>query len=183
MKNLMKNINLFLVTGLSLLGGFLGSWGGADNTSKAWRRYGLTALYTIYGLIMLKSWWALTILTVFFPLIIGYGIPDNTDSGSLIGRFWYNFIFKNLSQDKRHLCADICTRGSIALMILASVVSGPMISNTWAYYIAYGIALVSVFSLVSWRNLGTIIFMKKELGISEIITWSACTYCIIKILG
>ena len=30
--------------GIAVLGGLFGAWGGADGTSKAWRRVGLTVL-------------------------------------------------------------------------------------------------------------------------------------------
>ena len=171
--------------GIGLLGGLLGAYGGADGTSKAWRRIGLTILYLVYGLIRLWNWWALTITLVFYPLSKGYGIPDPTtgDEGSDIGRFWYNKVFKNLDETNRHLYSDIATRSTIGAMILLGVIFAPILKGTWGNYFLYGISTIATFAFISWRNLGTFKFLDKDLGWAEMITWAVTTFCVIKIIG
>ena len=175
-------------TGIGMLGGLLGAWAGADDTSKAWRRYGLTILYTVYALCVLRNVLALSVALIFIPLIMGYGIPDpityaNPDKGSRLGRFFYNIVFKNLPEQKRHLYSDLATRGTIGKMIVASTIIAPILNGHWANYALYGFAIVSVLTFISWRNLGQFEFCKKQLNWSEMITWSVCTYCVIRIIG
>lgn len=179
MKKIMK-INfkkLISSLGIGLLGGLLGAYGGADGTSKAWRRIGLTLLYTLYGLLRLRSWWGLIMVSVFYPLTCGYGIPDSTDKGSTIGRFWYNLFKEN------HLFADIFTRGTIALMILASIIVAPILTRNWVNYFLYGLGVIVVFCFISWRNYGKFKFLNKDLSWAEILTWGVTTFCVIKIIG
>jgi len=179
--------------GIGLLGGFLGAFGGAGGTSKAWRRIGLTLIYTIYALISLRNWWALTIISVFYPLTCGYGIPEHRkgeDKGSAIGRFWYKLFLNRWFPKKPfnlfirvHRGADYFTRGTIALMILASVIVAPILTEEWANYFIYGLALLATHIFVSWRNLDTFKFLDKDLSWSEMITWGVTTFCITKIIG
>ena len=190
-KAVMKNKPFFkklvFSLGIGLLGGMLGAWAGADGTSKAWRRYGLTFLYLIYGYIRLWNPWALLIGLVFIPLSCGYGIPDpitykDPDEGSTIGKFWYN-IFQLYPENKRHLFSDILTRGSIALMILACVSIGPILTSKWGNFFLYGCTIIGTWSFISWRGLGVFKFLDKDLGWSEMITWSITTFSVIKIIG
>ena len=175
---------LVMGLGIAILGGLLGAWGGADGTSKAWRRVGLTIIYTVYGLIRLFNWWALVIVAVLYPLSKGYGIPCpvSGDEGSSIGRFWYK-VFQLYPEQKRHLFADIATRSTIALMIMSSVIIAPILKATWGNYFLYSLPILAVWAFVSWRGLKTFEFLGKKLGWSEMITWSITTFCIIKIIG
>ena len=74
--------------------GLLGAYAGADGTSKAWRRYGIPLVLTAVGALFLH-WWAL--LFMFLPVVLsrGYGIPDPTDEGSTLGKFFYKIVKGN----------------------------------------------------------------------------------------
>lgn len=180
-------VKLVFSLGIGLLGGMLGAWGGADGTSKAWRRVGLTILYTVYGILMLRSFWALSIGLVFIPLTFGYGIPDpitydKPDKGSNIGRFWYK-VFKIYPEYKRHFRADLATRSTVALIIMTSIIIVPILKGNWGQYFLYGLAVVSTFAFLSWRGMGTFEFCGKKLGWAEMVVWSITTFSIIKIIG
>jgi len=170
--------------GIAVLGGLLGAWGGADGTSKAWRRVGLTILYTVYGIIRLSNLWALSIVTVLIPLTFGYGIPcpHSGDKGSKIGRLWYH-IFQIYPEQTRHLYADIATRSTVAICIILSVIIAPILKGTWGNYFLYSLPILAVWAFISWRGLKTFDFLGKKLGWSEFITWAVTTFSIIKIIG
>ena len=57
----------------------MGAYAGAYKTSKAWRRYGLTILYTVYALIVFWNPWILLTVSIFYPLTRGYGIPEKVE--------------------------------------------------------------------------------------------------------
>jgi len=167
-------------SGIGIIGGLLGAWGGADGTSKAWRRVGLTILYTAYALFKFRSIWALSIGLIFIPLTFGYGVPDSTDSGSTLGKFYYNLFKKFKNQ---HLLTDILTRGTIALLCMLCVIVAPIINGYWLKYILFSLLTILTFITISYRNLGTFEFKGKNLSISEILTWSITTFCIYKIMN
>ena len=154
---------------LPFLGGLLGALGGADNSSKAFRRIAIPIL--IMGLAFLKteSMLVLTIMLMIFPLSKGYGIPGEGDAGSSLGRFWYNVFHQN------HLLADIFTRGTIGLLMCITLLSIPIIKMNWLVYGLCCLLIISVNSLVSWRNLGTYTLFGKMLTWSETITWGTVT--------
>jgi len=167
-KNLINKIGLFA---LPVLGGWLGAFGGADGTSKIWRRILIPGLLTSYAFSNTHSVLVITIMSMAGALSIGYGIPSETDSGSTLGRFWYK-IFKG-----NHLLADLATRGTIAKLIALSLISIPIIKGNW---IIYGLGLIGIIltnSLLSWRNLGTYKLFRKELSWSETLTWGLITLC------
>ena len=75
----------------AILSGSLWAIGGADDTSKNWRRIGCPLVICLP--ILLKTWWAIPIgLLLHLTLRLGYGIPDLTDDGSMLGRFWYGIV-------------------------------------------------------------------------------------------
>lgn len=93
---------------IGMVCGFLGALGGAKNTSKGYRRYGIVGVLIITSII-LKNYWALLLGAWIGILSMGYGIPDkeyldnpDVDSGSSLGRFWFN-RFSNKEKD-RQLC-------------------------------------------------------------------------------
>jgi len=102
----MKKIITFIG---SIFGGLFGAWGGSSKTSKGWRRYGIPGLINVIGLSYkkLKSFiiWAWSGI-----MSIGYGIPSKGDSGSSLGRFWFN-LFKG----NRKL-ADVGTKFTLGFM-------------------------------------------------------------------
>ena len=133
---------------------------------------------------MLRSIWALTIGLMFIPLTFGYGIPCpiSGDKGSTIGRFWYK-VFKIYPEHTRHLFSDLATRSTVAICIILSVISAPILKGTWGNYFLYSLPILAVWAFVSWRGLKTFDFLGKKLGWSEFITWSVTTFSIIKIIG
>lgn len=181
-ENILKKLTMGL--GIALLGGFLGSFGGADGTSKAWRRVGLTILYTLYALLKLRNPWALSVVCVFGPLTMGYGVPCllSGDKGSTIGKFWYH-IFHLYEVKTRQLYTNIATRSTVALVIILSVIVAPILKGTWANYFLYSCPILCVFAFVSWRNLKTFKFLGRDLNFSEMITWSIVSFSIIHIVG
>lgn len=169
MNKLKLRLTNIYATILPFLGGLLGALGGADNSSKTFRRIILPIL--IMGLAFLKteSILTLTIMLMIFPLSKGYGIPGEGDAGSSLGRFWYNVFNQN------HLLADIFTRGTIGLLICITLLSIPIIKKNWLIYGLCCIFIISVNCLISWRNLGTYTLFGKMLTWSETITWGTIT--------
>ena len=167
--NLKIKITNILSSIVPILGGLLGAWAGADQTSKAWRRFAIPTL--IMGLAFLKtdSVLIITIMFMAFVLSKGYGIPGGGNSGSSLGRFWYNIFNGN------HFLADVFTRGTIGIMIGISLLSIPLINQNWLVYGLGCLGIILVQSLISWRDLGTFILFGKMLTWSEAITWGVVT--------
>jgi Mn2+/Fe2+ NRAMP family transporter len=96
MKDLLKKLSQVLASiGLIFLVAMLGAIGG--QVPKEVRRFILPAVVTIYAYFLLQNWWVLTCYLMALPLSIGYGIPDATDEGSILGKFYFNLfsrIFK-----------------------------------------------------------------------------------------
>lgn len=78
---------------VSIFSGLFGSWGGAEGTSKGWRRFGVSGLLATVGGFYKKSFKPTIISFWSVIMSMGYGIPDATDEGSTLGRFWFK-IFK-----------------------------------------------------------------------------------------
>jgi hypothetical protein len=109
----------------AILTGFLGAWGGAEGTSKGWRRTGIPMVWMIHLFIVLQSPW---ILFVWLHAIgIGYGIPSVNDEGSAIGAFWYNKTGSAKS-------ADILTRSTIGTIHCLMLLFIPILSGGWIAY-------------------------------------------------
>ncbi len=102
----MKKILTFIA---SIFGGLLGAWGGAKGTSKGWRRFGIPGLLNVMGLGFKK--FKSTIIWIWSAIAsIGYGIPDSTDDGSTLGRFWYKILKGN------HKATDVAVKGTIGFL-------------------------------------------------------------------
>lgn len=164
MKKLLNKISAFL---LPIFGGLLGALGGSVN--KSFRRVLLPLMIFGFAYSVTESFWVLSILSLMGVLSIGYGIPDATDEGSFLGRFYYKLFNHN------HFLADIFTRGTIGLLIGLSLVSLPIIKHAWLIYSICLVGIVLTQSLVSWRNLGTYKLFNKELSWVESITWGLIT--------
>lgn len=160
-KKLTKLKNYILFLG-SLVAGLLGAWGGAENTSKSWRRILIPILLSIIGIIFTQSWIPIIILLWIFVFSAGYGVPDETDEGSDIGAFWYK-ITKGNSR-----LTDILTRGTIGLLfaIVLSIIS--LFKGNWGILIITGSLCVlgSVGSLL-FRKLATFKLFGKQLTWDE----------------
>ena len=188
MKNKIKKIIGFIFNlGLGLIGGLLGAWGGADKTSKAWRRIGISLLLLLVAFIKIKMWQCVFLGIILCPFSLGYGIPDsltvlNPDKGSTLGKFWYNIIFKSLPEIKRHLFADIFTRGTIGLLMCLSLIIIPILRGNWSLYLWNSLFIILVYCGLSWRNLGGFKFLGKNLIFVEMITYSVLTYSAISLM-
>jgi hypothetical protein len=172
-KNVINKIGLF---SLPILGGLLGALGGADKSSKSYRRFVLPALLTSFAYSNTESLLVISVMAMCGALSIGYGIPgvgypENTtvDSGSAIGRFFYKLFKKN------HLVADIMTRATIGLLIAVSFISLPIIKHNWIIYSACSLGIILTNGLLSWRNLGGYKLFGKDLIWSETLTWGLIT--------
>lgn len=166
LKNLINKVGLF---SLPLIGGWAGAFAGADKTSKAWRRILIPGLLTAYAYSNTESLLVITIMSMAAPISMGYGIPDETDEGSELGRFWYK-IFKG-----NHKLADIATRGTIGKLIALSLLSIPIIKGNWIIYFVGSLGIILTNSLISWRGFGTFKLFGKELSWVEFVTWGLIT--------
>jgi len=150
-----KIISLIL---LSILGGILGTYAGADETSKGIRRFGIPGILMIIAWLNLHNWLVLFVMLLSFGLSLGYGIPCGTDKGSTLGRFWYK-IFRGNKK-----LSNIFTRGAIALVLNIGLLIIPIIKGNWFIYMITGITILLNHSLLSWRNWGTFKFLNKNLN-------------------
>lgn len=165
-KVILTNILSYL---LPIIGGFLGAWGGTDNSSKIYRRIYIPLLLTGCAFGELENIFVFTIMSMAGAISMGYGIPDETDNGSFLGRFWLK-LFKN-----NHLLANIFTRGTIGLLIGLSLISIPILKHNWLVYIVGYLGICMVNALISWRNFGSYHLFNKELSWVETITWGLIT--------
>ena len=114
-----------LIPILGLGCGFLWAWAGAEGTSKNWRKLLIGAILALLGAISRLSWIPLlTFLCLWGATSLGYGIPDETDSGSAIGKFWFkrltnprsiigNFWYKIFKE--KIMLVNIFTRATVGL--------------------------------------------------------------------
>lgn len=165
-KDLINKIGLFTIP---LIGGWAGAFGGADKTSKGWRRILIPGLLTSYAYSNTESIFVVTIMSMVGALSLGYGIPGEGDSGSSLGRFYYNLFKQN------HKLADLFTRGTIGLLIALSLISIPIIKHNWLMYGLGSLGIILINALISWRNFDSYILFKKELSWVETINWGYIT--------
>lgn len=173
-KNVINKIGLFC---LPVLGGLLGALGGADKSSKSYRRFVLPALLTSFAYSNTESLLVISVMAMCGALSIGYGIPSYTDNieessydaGSALGRFFYKLFKKN------HLVADIMTRATIGLLIAVSFISLPIIKHNWIIYSICSLGIILTNALISWRAFGVYKLFGKELSWVETINWGLIT--------
>jgi hypothetical protein len=148
---------------LPLIGSFLGALGGQG--VKEWRRVVLPIILSTIGALSLWSWWGILLGTFGIWVSMGYGIPDATDTGSTLGRFWYNILNQN------HFLTDIFTRGTIGFGMCLSGLVIPILKSNWLMY-AIGCLLIMIGQTVfSYRGWGYIEFQGKELLWSDLINY------------
>ena len=172
-------IGIYKIGGLA--GGLLGAFGGADNSSKLWRRLGIPLLISVLSFIIIKRWEVLSIMSLYAVLTIGYGIPsppilpdiDPGDEGSPLGRFFYNLFHMNWKYQE--VRANIFTRGTIALLSCLTFLYIPIIKSNWIIYIVGSIITILVYATLSWKTLGSVTIFGKSLIWSEIIPYSTLT--------
>ena len=158
-----------------IIGALAGSYAGAEGTEKNVRRIGIPVMITFGAIAVLYihfgavAWFALTIMSMCGVFAIGYGIPDDTDEGSALGKFWYKITNKN------HFLADVFTRLTIGIACSVSLLSIPLISNLMVAYLI-GCAII-IFHYVMFgaiiKNEGTFIFCNKECLFEEAYIYGA----------
>jgi hypothetical protein len=159
------------------LGAVLGALGGAENSSKSFRRVLIPLILTGFAYLNTQSILVLTIMTMCFTLSIGYGIPSfnsvifpaNNDEGSALGRFWFILFNKN------EILANIFTRGTIGLLIGLSLISVSIINHNWLFYGIGCLGILLTNALVSWRNWGQCTLFNRKLNYSDTINWGLIT--------
>jgi len=152
---------------LPILGGLLGAIGGSGN--KGARRILIPLLITGLAYADTESIFVITIMSMCGWLSMGYGIPDSTDRGSFLGRFYFNIFNQN------NLLANIFTRGTIGLLIALSLISVPIIKKNYIIYILCSLCIIFTNALISWRGFGTYHLFGKELSWIETINWGLIT--------
>jgi len=164
---------------MGVIAGFLGAWAGCDNTSKNWRRFLIPFALTGLAFGHLQSFWVLTIMFISIGFSIGYGIPDETDEGSALARFWVKIIDKVIwrifpqiwTPERIDILLNILTRGTIALMVNLSLLSIPILKGNWLIYYIGASSIKLVYTTCSWRDLGGFRIKGKYLLISDVITY------------
>ena len=139
--------------------GFLGAWGGAEGTSKNFRRVGIPVIISL-------ALWNLWGLLLWIPLSMGYGIPCFNDKGSLIGRFFYKLT--NESQ----FWASVFTRMVIGL--LCGIIIAFLIGNVLPIPILG--TVMPLFGAVIKTEPQVKIF-GKVLNTEEMIIWGVTGLC------
>jgi hypothetical protein len=97
--------------------GFLWAYGGAESTSKAWRRFGCPMVVCIPPLVAGRLWGSLVAYGLCVATLhLGYGIPTiapwrpDNDEGSSFGRFFYEMTYDTV-------LAHIATRATIMVLL------------------------------------------------------------------
>ncbi len=171
-----KNIRKSLAGSfISFISGFLGAWAGADKTSKLWRRLAIPCLLTAFAYWKTQNLWVVTMLSMCGALSIGYGIPDQYDTGSALGRFWYRLFKRNV------MYANVFTRGTIGIVISISVISIPIIYENWIVYLLCSGVIILTEALVSWRDFGYVLIKWKNKVIKKLLWVDFILYCVVAI--
>lgn len=161
-------MNIIIAGLVGVIGGLLGAYGGACQTSKNWRRLGIPILLTVISLCFVFHWLILSILTMIAVLCIGYGIPDiYGDEGSPLGRFYFRLF------NDSELYANIFTRGTVALLACLTLIYIPILSGEWIKYTLSSVGIIAIFSILSWRSLGSVYIINKWLIWAEVLTYGA----------
>lgn len=155
MKNKIKQLlNKFVdslkLSGIGIIVAILGAFAGSHGTSLLWRRCGIPLVFTILALIELKNLWVIFLMSFWGWFSIGYGIPDATDDGSMLGKFYYNLFKQN------HFLADIFTRGTVGLGMSLSFLVIPILKGNWLFYFLGSLGIILSQAFISWQGLGNV---------------------------
>jgi len=115
----------------------LGAYSGSRNTRLWPRRYLIPFIITCFA-IHTHGPWAIFCMSMCGVFSIGYGRPDESDSGSTLGAFWYTV----LKVDNPTLI-DTYIRGSVGTLYIISLICIPIITGDWSswligYFMAIG---------------------------------------------
>lgn len=134
--------NSFKVSGLPFIIGFLGAYSGSEGTSLLWRRCGIPVIFTICALIEIQHISCIFLMSIWGWLSLGYG----EDS-----------FLRKLYKGNNYL-----TRGTIGFLISLSFLVIPILKGNFFIYSIFSIAIILTWSLISWRDFGTVIFKFKR---------------------
>jgi len=155
---------------LPLIGSYLASLGGQG--VKEWRRVVLPIVFSIIGSLSLASWWGILLGTFGIWVSIGYGVPDigyptdpNADSGSALGRFFWNLTNKN------HRLTDIFTRGTVGLGMCLTGLIIPILKSNWLHYLIGCACIIIGQTVFSYRGWGEITILGKNFLVSDLINY------------
>jgi len=147
----------------SLIAGILGGLSGADNSSKFFRRIALPLSLYIIGLIY-QNYYSVFILAWCGILYIGYGVPDETDKGSVLGRFFYKICKRN--QWWTNFMVKLCLGILFSLVLIPIAIFNKSINLLWITAPLAVLSQVLFGSLI--KGLGEITLFKRKILIIEI---------------
>lgn len=163
----MKKSNSLITILATVLGGLLGAMGGAEHSSKLFRRLILPGMITGIAFWQTESILTISIMLMSVILGMGYGVPSPDDSKpSIIGKFFYELFNQNL------FWTNVFTRGTIGVMVCLSLISIPIIRHNWKLYTIVCGAIIFAYTMISWRDLGVYQFFKWQLLWSETILYT-----------
>lgn len=183
-EKLLLLIKCLKIPSFAVIIGFLGAYAGSHGTSLLWRRLGISIVSMVYAYYwtaktvgVLQALWTITVMAMWGPLAMGYGIPDDdypenpgADDGSTMGRFWTLFFRKYKNRQDAHRWADYMTRGLIGLMKGLSFLSVPILLGNWVIYGLCVAGITASDALISWRPWGS--FKKTIFGKEIEFNWS-----------
>ena len=165
----MKKQNSFITILVTVIGALLGAMGGAEHSSKLFRRLVLPGMITSIAYWQTESILTLSIMAMTFTRI-GYGLPSpDDDKPSVLGKFFFDLFNGNI------LLANIFTRGTIGLLTCLTLISIPIIKHNWGTYIISCALILLAYTCISWRDLGVYQFFKWQLLWSETILYGTIT--------
>ena len=128
--------------------GILWAMGGSSDSpeffglsSRHWRRLGVPLVLCGACSIITSAWLPLlSVLPIFGVCTLGYGIPDATDEGSMLGRFFFFGIAK-----ENEIVAQFYTRVAIGLLLGIAMLPIAFISwGTWLMFLGFTTILTPV---------------------------------------
>ena len=150
----------------SVLAGLFGALGGAENSSKLIRRIILPLFLAGIAWQHLQHIYIFSILLMFPVLSIGYGIPDENDEGSPLGRFFMRLFKQN------NVLANIATRGFIEGLLGLTLSPIALIKHNYIAFVIGVYIIKSTFAFLSWQSLGYFEFQGKKLIFAEFIPYA-----------
>lgn len=163
--NKIKKLIAFLAV---IIGAFFGALGGA--AKKQFRRFGIPGIIFITGL--LNNNYLSFLIWFWAPILcMGYGVPDEHDKGSDLGRFWYK-IFKS-----NRLLTNIFTKATLGFMFSLVLMIISFIGKNW-HVLKISIPLVMLSHIIFgglWQTPGNIKIGEKQLSVNELLRYGFLT--------
>jgi hypothetical protein len=157
----MKDTNTSNTFWGSIIAGFLGALGGAENSNKNFRRIGLPLFLAGIAWQQFHNWYIFSIFLMIPILCIGYGL------NSLLYRVFYALFGHN------GLLADIFTRSTLGCLLSCTLAPIALITQNYLLFIVGMLTIILVFGSLSWRDLGSFKFQGKQLIWSEFIPYAS----------